>query len=276
MKTQLKATAVICIALFGLAACSSGGSDSRVDTSAGITNGSNGTGGSSNGNGSSSGNSSSNGSTTTPAPQTYNGAVLIGESRNGANVSATSLSSASLDSVVIDGTTVALTQPGISAGTFTTISNNTQQTTASGKILSHMRFGAYRDFNVGTGKNPTYMFALGSITPAADVPTTGTAKYEGLSVFSTIGGGVWDTGTSSFDVDFGTKHISGKVGNSSFEVPLSATINGSSFSGIQNGVTTSGHFFGPNAAEMGGVFNGSVVEPFGVVDYMGSFGAVKK
>lgn len=215
--------------------------------------------------------------TTPVSTNTFNGTSLIAQDRNGANVPVSTLGSNSLDSVVIDGTTVALTQPGISAGTFTTISNNTQETIASGRYLSHMRFGAYRDFNANnTGANPSYAFALGSITPVADVPTTGVAKYTGLSVSSTIGGGTFTTGTSVFNVNFGNKTIEGTINDGgSFPVPLAGKINGAAFSGEKNGVNMSGHFFGPKAAELGGVYNGTLIHGSQVIDHIGSFGAKK-
>ena len=42
----------------------------------------------------------------------------------------------------------------------------------SGNYLSHMRFSSYTDVNHNNNpnSNPAYVFALGSVTPQADMP----------------------------------------------------------------------------------------------------------
>lgn len=79
----------------------------------------------------------------------------------------------------------------------------------SGNYLSHMRFGSYTDVNHNNNpnSNPAYVFALGSVTPQADMPKSGKATYSGLALASPIGGGVYEEGTSTFNVDFGTKKL---------------------------------------------------------------------
>ena len=79
----------------------------------------------------------------------------------------------------------------------------------SGNYLSHMRFGSYTDVNHNNNpnSNPAYVFALGSVTPQADMPKSGKATYAGLALASPIGGGVYEEGTSTFNVDFGTKKL---------------------------------------------------------------------
>ena len=82
----------------------------------------------------------------------------------------------------------------------------------SGNYLSHMRFGSYTDVNHNNNpnSNPAYVFALGSVTPQADMPKSGKATYSGLALASPIGG-VYEEGTSTFNVDFGTKKLNGSV-----------------------------------------------------------------
>ena len=106
---------------------------------------------------------------------------------------------------------------------------------------------------------------MGQVT--TNMPTTGTAVYNGLSLGSSTGN-AYSQGTSRFNVDFGAKTISGAVTNAAYSIDLRGTISGASFSGAHNGVNMSGNFYGPNAAELGGVYNGtsngkSVVGSFG-------------
>lgn len=202
-------------------------------------------------------------------------------SQNGANTPVSAVGSSTLDNVTVNGINITLKQPGITARTFTNIRKNTETTIASGTYLSHMRFGAYADFNHNNNpdSNPSYTFALGSVTPVADVPTSGTATYNGLAVGSVIGGGAFQEGTSTFNVDFGAKKLDGSVTIGAFNpIPLTANINGNQFSGTSaEGVHTDGRFYGPQAAEMGGVFNGEVPAPVGggTFKWIGSFGAKK-
>ena len=217
-----------------------------------------------------------------PAPSaSFNGVAIPAESQNGANTPVSAVGSSTLDNVTVNGINITLKQPGITARTFTNIRKNTETTIASGTYLSHMRFGAYADFNHNNNpdSNPSYTFALGSVTPVADVPTSGTATYNGLAVGSPIGGGAFQEGTSTFNVDFGAKRLNGSVTIGAFNpVPLTANINGNQFSGTSaEGVHTDGRFYGPQAAEMGGVFNGEVPAPVGggTFKWIGSFGAKK-
>ena len=273
---KMKLTVLACAALFGLTACSSGG-NSGVSYGGTIGGG-------------------ASARPTPPAPNpnpnpapnpapapsaAFEGFSIPAENQNGANTPTSALSGNSLDKVNVNGIDITLKQPGITAGTFTNIRKNTETTIASGTYLSHMRFGSYSDFNHNNNpdSNPSYTFALGSVTPVADVPTSGTATYNGLAVGSPIGGGAFQEGTSTFNVDFGAKRLDGSVTIGAFNpVPLTANIDGNQFSGTStDGVKTSGRFYGPQAAEMGGVFNGEVPVPGtgGTYKWIGSFGAKK-
>ena len=152
----------------------------------------------------------------------------------------------------------------------------------SGNYLSHMRFGSYTDVNHNNNPNfnPAYVFALGSVTPQADMPKSGKATYSGLALASPIGGGVYEEGTSTFNVDFGTKKLNGSVSVGRWNpVSLTAKIDGNQFSGTSaEGIQTTGRFYGLKAAELGGVFNGEVPSNNAGVNFkwIGSFGAKKQ
>ena len=271
-KHVMNTTAVLCAVLFGLAACSSSGSSSDSVSTNGGSNGSN-SGKNNNGN-NNNGNNNGGNSRPAPAPSAqYSGNALAGTAQNGHNVSATAAGSNTLNSIVLDGTTITLARPGISAGRFTDITESTRHTIASGTFLSYSRFGSYQNTNDEHGRNAVYTFAIGSVTPTAQVPTTGSAVYNGLAVDSAVGGGAFERGTSRFDVDFGAKTINGTINAASHQIPLAGTINGASFAGTKNGINMSGNFYGPNAAELGGVYNGSITEQGNTVKHMGSFGA---
>lgn len=129
------------------------------------------------------------------------------------------------------------------------------------------------------------MIAHGKLTPTAEVPTSGTAKYNGHAIYYTNGtsNDPFDTnkstGTTEFNVDYGKKTITGVVkddAKKAADITLKGDINGNSFEGVQaqkfNGkdvnVEMKGRFFGPNAVEMGGVFNSRNND-----DILGAFGA---
>lgn len=152
---------------------------------------------------------------------------------------------------------------------------STRMTVLSGRKYSHVQFGAQ---TVGI-ISPTYQttlhhdsFAIGSITPtsgAGAMPTSGKASYVGDAIL--LQGGAYTTGASKFDVDFGRKTISGLIDHV-YDIPVSGKISGSSFSGEQDGIRMKGNFFGPKAAELGGVFSAEHENNV----YQGSFGAKKQ
>ena len=298
----MKLTVLACAALLGLTACGgSGGSNnnSGANNNGSNNNGSN-NGGANNGNANNNGGSNigggsnlnngggSNNNSIAPAPapapspsQSYDGVVIPGKIDNGGKTPTQTISSNNFDKITVNGIDITLKREGISAGTFTRITQRDETTVVSGNYLSHMRFGSYTDVNHNNNpnSNPAYVFALGSVTPQADMPKSGKATYSGLALASPIGGGVYEEGTSTFNVDFGTKKLNGSVSVGRWNpVSLTAKIDGNQFSGTStDGVKTSGRFYGPQAAEMGGVFNGEVPAPVGggTFKWIGSFGAKK-
>lgn len=167
---------------------------------------------------------------------------------------------------MVDGKQYALPAANLSNTIITT--DGQYKSLISGAYLKHSRHGIYFD-----SKYPI-LFAHG--TPTADMPS-GTATYQGYSTQVTSdtyekGGGL--VGSSAFNVDFGKKTITGSVSGAGLHtVNLSGTITGNTFS---NGVTDlnrmqfNGGFYGPNAAELAGIYldNGAEVG--------GTFGATKK
>ena len=152
---------------------------------------------------------------------------------------------------------------------------STRQTVLSGRKYSHVQFGAQTVGIISPTYQPTLhhdSFAIGNITPTSGadaMPTSGKASYVGDAIL--LQGAAYTTSTSKFNVDFGRKTISGLIGYVN-DIPVSGKISGSSFSGEQDGIRMKGNFFGPKAAELGGVFS---AEHDGGV-YQGSFGAKKQ
>lgn len=190
---------------------------------------------------------------------------------------------------MIDGKTIALTNSGVTGALFTEVQQTDAstgvltKTTASGKRFSYVRFGGTHWVNGMNGQAQSYEYAFGDITPTSGsnaVPASGKATYSGLSLLSNMGGGAWLQGTSKFDVDFGRKTIEGNINSFPYNVALSGKISGASFSGEKNGVEMQGNFYGPNAAELGGVFKGTVIDQSPVGDsintFSGAFGAKKQ
>ena len=209
-----------------------------------------------------------------PAPSSqYKGVHLTAGSNQAHTARAQAYNSNTMNEIQVGSRTVTVKYPGISAGTFNNIGTRDNKMIASDGSLSYSRFGTYfgpnkSDVEITNGARATQtndVFSMGQVT--TNMPTTGTAVYNGLSLGSHTGD-VYGEGTSRFNVDFGAKTISGTVSNAAYSADLRGTISGASFSGTHNGVNMSGNFYGPNAAELGGVYNGtsngrSVVGSFG-------------
>lgn len=125
--------------------------------------------------------------------------------------------------------------------------------------LSYARYGYIKDGINGT----PHLFAQGEVT--TNMPTTGTATYTGNAAHVT------STNVSllgaRFKVNYGNKTISGVIDSKgSPVVNLSGTINGNTFSGTNQDISTQGYFYGNNAAELGGTYrntNGSISGAYG-------------
>ena len=207
--------------------------------------------------------------------------ALIDKIYGKANAKKIDITSSNLNSVTIEGRQISLVRPGYD-GDFVTIDEG-GTTVVDNNKFKYMRFGAYEnsDYSSYPDGPPTYAFALGQVTPANDMPTSGQATYKGSSLISLIGGGgysaVTSLGTSQFNADFGAKKIEGTLmpNLSNIPISLSGSISGSAFSGQKDHVKMSGNFYGPQASELGGVFNGSITHTGSVLYVMGSYGAKK-
>ena len=142
------------------------------------------------------------------------------------------------------------------------------------KYSSYMRFGIAGDYDYTTtlGREiwDNEAFAYGSVTSAAEMPTTGTATYKGFAFVGhpVLAFAAGNNMGASFNVNFGSKKITGDIDmGQNQHIKLSGDISGASFSGTNNGTEMRGNFFGPQAAELGGVFSGLL---------SGSFGAKKQ
>ena len=213
-----------------------------------------------------------------PAPSAqsqYQGVRLTAASGQEHTARAQAYTSNTLNEIQVGSRTVTVKYPLIGSGTLNNLgSAHNSRIIVSDRALSYSRFGAYvgpdkTDAEIANGITPTKtinVFSMGQVT--ADMPTTGTAVYNGFSVGS-VKGGYYGGGSSRFNVDFGAKTISGVVSNTAYMDDLRGTISGASFSGAHNGIIMNGHFYGPNAAELGGVYSGTS----NGLPVAGSFGA---
>ena len=161
----------------------------------------------------------------------------------------------STDMLNVDGKSIRVSykNSGIYAGTWLNING----LHACCDKYSAVRFGIVKDGEKG------YMFYNGS--PTKSMPTSGTATYNGYALVTGNSAQFkdkdWLDGTSKFDVDFGTKKLSGTLNVDTLDaVNIAADISGNSFAGTANsaGFSTQakveGKFYGDTAKELGGMF----------------------
>lgn len=177
----------------------------------------------------------------------------------------TSVSSNNINQLTVNGRTFNLDQSNAVSGGFTNINN---RLIVSGTHMKYAKYGMMDDWQ---GDND-YLFYQGEKTPVANTPTTGVAHYVGRSIYTCDNcNDRVITGESILAVDFSNKTLTGSINNSYTSVPLSATISGNTFSGVNNaGTGTRGAFFGDNAQEISGVYQNDHR------DFEGAFGATKQ
>lgn len=188
------------------------------------------------------------------------------------------------DSVITIGShKIAVVRPGMTAGKFLKVLDKNGILEVSGSNLSYVRFGTATVFTSSGAEEKTYEFAYGKLTAANDMPVSGKATYKGY--VHANGAGTESLNTSLFNVDFGKKTIDGKIYDASDVAPskdsvaLSGKISGNSFSGTKGAVEMQGNFYGPKAAELGGIFKGQTDYGRNDGNYLGvtgSFGAKKQ
>lgn len=140
-----------------------------------------------------------------------------------------------------------------------------------GKHLTNARYGWVAKTE-GLPADSMYFFAQGKPSPAL---SAGKFSYTGYSI---LGSKILDdvlTGTSRFDVDFGSKKLEGTISAGKYSVPVAATIQSNgNFAGEKNGVVSKGAFYGKDAAELAGTFYQKKNNQLG--DFIGAFGAGNK
>ena len=188
------------------------------------------------------------------------------------------------DSVITIGShKITVVRPGMTAGKLLKVIDKNCSIEVSGSNLSYVRFGMATVFTSSGAEEKTYEFAYGKLTVANDVPASGKATYKGYVHTETALAGYLNA--SLFNVDFGKKTIDGKIYDASDVAPskayvaLSGKISGNSFSGTKGAVEMQGNFYGPKAAELGGIFKGQTDYGENNGNYLGivgSFGAKKQ
>ncbi|XXQ67448.1 transferrin-binding protein-like solute binding protein [Neisseriaceae bacterium B1] len=191
-------------------------------------------------------------------------------------------SSNNLNTIVIDGKTINLVPHGLSGKWV--ITQDSKERRLINTSLNYTRFGVYAD-DSHHGIRDINVIAHGQITDSNKIPTIGKATYVGDAVYSDVYTNNnfvlkkqdgWAKGHAVVDVDYGTKNVSATITSPDRHFPatnLKGQISGNKFSGTFDGYKMDGHFFGPNAEEVGGTFyKGTAINP----DVIGSFGAKKQ
>jgi hypothetical protein len=172
-----------------------------------------------------------------------------------------------------------------------------EPTTAADR-LSYTKFGSWVDQGFGTDPGSVGMFATGFETPVADIPNSGTATYAGKTFgFLTVQDASYGvTGRATLAADFAKQSVTGTfdqmtaadlsasnaaAGQTWNNFTATAAISGAGFTGTTATTSASaispdpmkgdiaGSFFGPKAAEVGGVWTLQGGDSFA----SGSFGA---
>lgn len=158
-----------------------------------------------------------------------------------------------VNTVVINGEQVSFLPAGFMVNQLNMQNTNLNGTTVwrvgGSSNLSYTRYGYVKEGLTGEA----HLFAQGQLSTST--PTTGTATYKGNGAY--LSNGQINLAEAEFNVDYGQKTLTGKVGNTN----LAAAITGNSFAGTKDGVSTTGHFYGAGAAELGGTYrnaNGTV------------------
>ena len=205
---------------------------------------------------------------------TYKGNVFVVPvgSMPGSLADARATGSNNLAVLNANGKQIALQLPGIFSGGMTSMKGATingqsyKLFIASGSRYANSKFGY-----INNG-NEDYIFSQGAYT--TNMPTSGTVTYQGDAAVGRSA--VANTAVSNFTADFGKKTLTGSITQAArsdvqFQpVNINATINGNAFSTANDAaVKSTGHFYGDNAREVGGVFHDSTQS------LVGSFGAIR-
>lgn len=197
--------------------------------------------------------------TTPPATASFIGTKAQASISGSAKSHSARHTTSNLNQIIIDGKTIVLTPAGISAGGFfstdTGINGDDFQRIVSGTNYQYSRFG----FLFKTDKNPdtVTLFSQGKLT--TDMPDTGSANYAGDYVEHDFKQQAVRTGTLTAKADFGQRSLSVFADVDKGKASFKARIAGSSFATADG--AGKGHFYGPQAAELGGTYldNGAII-----------------
>ncbi|MDO5073820.1 protein Ex13L [Neisseria animaloris] len=148
-----------------------------------------------------------------------------------------------------------------------------------GNNLKHAAYGWHTKLEPAGGATGT-LFFQGKLTPSDQMPEKGTAVYNGLALYTgkdSVTGNVLAhiEGKSTFNVNFADNTVKGNISanNREFETAhFNADIKGNLFTSREDAANKiDGLFYGPNAAEMAGIFSGQS----GTNHFKGVFGAKK-
>lgn len=209
----------------------------------------------------------------TPTPSSaYMGKTYIVPVNSSAPTQTYNTTSNSIATLTANGQELAVQLPGIISGGFTQLTGNT---TYNGKSYSRFIVSGTRyvnsKFGYITEGQKDYIFSHGA--PTANMPASGRVEYDGDALIGKAGS--VSVADADFVADFGQKTLTGSItrdSQSTFAfnpIAINATISGNTFAANNGAITSSGYFYGNNAAEIGGVFSDSSQ---GIA---GSFGARK-
>lgn len=192
-------------------------------------------------------------------------------------------SSNDLDKIKVWGTEIQLITPAMKEeNNWLSDSSNGRSSRIVSNFLEHARLGA----TIRSGD--AVVFAQGKATATENMPTVGKAHYKGQHILVVENskeeqekedGAKYGAfkGEALFDVDFADKKLTGDLelpteeGKEKSYLPVSATIKGNTFEkhGFIDDLNVSGKFYGENASEMAGVYQGRG-------KFTGAFGAKKQ
>ena len=158
------------------------------------------------------------------------------------------LSSNNIDVLNVDGKRIDIAPEGVNPG-YTYLDKDGETRLSTGAFvnglifMSSTRNGIYQ--NQKDGK--TYVYVQGELTPVNEIPRTGEVRYLGLSSYH-VNNETLNEGAS--DVNPPRWGIVGIDMTANFD---EKKVNGQ-FSGIKDGTTMQGAFFGKDANEMGGIY----------------------
>ena len=207
------------------------------------------------------------------ARRSYHGdSYVVANSRNRTDSrDLQTLNSNNLDTLNVDGKSLPSRQIGIVTSGVPHIKARNGTTVNGVSYKNFLVSGhGYRNSRFGyiTHGGTDYVFSQGAFTE--NMPTSGSARYDGEAVVGRDG--TAEVANADFNVNFGNRTVSGRISadrdsDIRFDpVYIDARIRGNQF--YSDGtVSSSGHFYGNNARELGGVFHDSRQQ------LRGSFGA---